>query len=220
MPPTKPRARLSRELHDGLGADLTGARFALAHLDATLPADVADACRHALTLAQQAIDDALGAYRHVLDASAPMLDGGLSRTLTDWVEAFGARTGLRTSVRCCADARLAQLGEDGALAVFRVVQEALSNVARHARAGSAQVQLEARARELVVSVADDGTGFTAPRHPGNRGGGRGLAHLHARCTAFEGALAIVAREGGGTVLQARFGWDALMAGLPRRAARA
>ncbi|WP_414450776.1 sensor histidine kinase [Burkholderia sp. 22PA0099] len=218
------RHHLARELHDGLGADLTGARFALANLDTWLPDDAPDGCRQALALAQQALDAAMESYRRALDNAAPQLDAGLVSTLSGWVGAFGARTGLRTSVVCAADARLAQLTGDGALAALRVTQEALANVARHANARSADVRLDATATHLELSIADDGAGFGTQAFRCDAGQdsdrtGRGLLHMQARCAAFDGALAIEARPNGGTLLRARFAWSAL-AGRPVAAAQA
>lgn len=218
------RRHLARELHDGLGADLTGARFALANLDTWLPDDAPDGCRKALALAQQALDAAMTSYRSALDNAAPQLDAGLVGALSGWVATFGARTGLRTSVVCAADARLAQLTGDGALAALRVTQEALANVARHARARSADVRLDATATHLELSIADDGAGFGAldAEHDHDRDSartGRGLLHMQARCAAFGGTLTIGARPDGGTLLRARFAWQTL-AGRPAAAAQA
>ncbi|NIF93171.1 histidine kinase, partial [Burkholderia sp. Cy-637] len=170
------RRRLARELHDGLGADLTGLRFAFANLDTWLPEQAPEGCRRALALAQQALDAAFDSYRRALDEAAPALDAGLVGTLSGWVGAFGARTRLRTSVVCAADARLAQLAGDSALAVFRVAQEALANIARHARAQAADVRLEAGATHLELIVADDGRGFAAAGadRDAEAPGGRGL----------------------------------------------
>jgi two-component system, NarL family, sensor kinase len=209
------RERLSRELHDGLGADLTGVRFAFANLETWLPADAPEGARRALELAQQALDAAFDSYRRALDDAAPPLDAGLAGTLSAWIDAFGARTGLRTRVVCAADARLALVGADGTLAALRVAQEALANVARHARATSVEVTLEAGPTHLELVIADDGAGLRRParRNLGRNleRKGRGLHHLRARCAAFGGTLALDARAGGGTVLRASFAWDALLA---------
>ncbi len=204
------RQHIARELHDGLGADLTGVRFAFANLDTWLPEDAPDGCRRALALAQQALDAALVSYRLALDEVSPALDAGLVSTLSGWVATFGARSGLRTSVVCAADARLAQLKGDGALAALRVAQEALANVAKHARASAADVRLEADATHLELIVTDDGAGLQARTHAPDAGG-RGLRHMQARCTALGGTLSIAPRAHGGTELRARFAWARLAA---------
>ncbi|WP_323119563.1 sensor histidine kinase [Burkholderia alba] len=205
------RRHLAGELHDGLGANLTAARFALANVDTWLPADVPEGCRRALALAQQALDAATDANRRLIaEQDTPGLDAGLVATLSDWIGAYAARTGLRTSFICVADARVAHLGADGALAVFRVAQEALANIAKHARAHAADVRIEADDTHLVLVVADDGIGLT----PTDRRG-YGLGGMRARCEAFGGTLDLArSRAGRGTTLRARFGWAALAPAAP------
>lgn len=209
------RRHLAGELHDGLGAELTAARFALANVDTWLPADAPKAAA-ALDLALRALDAATDANRRLIDEQdTPALDAGLVGALSAWVASYAERSGLRTSFVCAADARLPQLAGPGALAIFRVAQEALSNVAKHARATSADVRIEADGSFLSLIVADDGIGFSrAHRH------GYGLAGMRARCEAFGGGFELtVPAAGRGTRLAARFAWDALFA-APATARRA
>ncbi|OJB14921.1 histidine kinase [Burkholderia ubonensis] len=210
------RRHLAGELHDGLGAELTAARFALANIDTWLPADAPEGCRRALDLAQRALDAATDANRRLIaEQDTPALDGGLVRALSAWIDSHAERTGLRTSFVCAADARLPQLAGPGALAIFRVAQEALSNVAKHARATSVDVRIDADGTHLSLSVADDGIGFArAHRH------GYGLAGMRARCEAFGGGFELASPAAGrGARLAARFAWDALFA-APATARRA
>jgi len=215
------RLRLARELHDHVGSELAATRFALANLRTWLPADAPPQCEHALAIAQRSLDAVCNATRDVLAGlHAPSLDGGVVRSLSDWVRDFGGRTGLRTSFVCAADVRLARLPADAALAIFRVAQEALANVARHARATGADVRLASTARALTLTVADDGVGL--PRGAGRRAGHYGVAGMRSRCGAFGGSLRIVsaaadaahadasAEAHAGTTVRARFAWDALL----------
>ncbi|AIO40493.1 histidine kinase family protein [Burkholderia cenocepacia] len=202
------RRHLAGELHDGLGAELTAARFALANVQTWLPADAPEGCLRALELAQRALDAATDANRRLIDErDTPALDGGLVGALSTWVDTHAARTGLRTSFVCAADARLTQLGGAGALAIFRVAQEALSNVAKHARAASADVRIDTNGTHLSLIVTDDGTGF-----PRGRRAGYGLAGMRARCEAFGGSFDTRAPASGqGTRVTARFAWNSLFA---------
>jgi signal transduction histidine kinase len=202
------RRHLAGELHDGLGAELTAARFALANVDTWLPADVPEGCRRALDLAQQALDAASDANCQLIaEQETPALDAGLGGTLSAWIGSYAERTGLRTSFICAADARLPQLTGPGALAIFRVAQEALSNVAKHARASSADVRIETDGTHLSLIVADDGVGFSRASRRGY-----GLAGMRARCEAFGGRFEMIAIAANhGTRLHARFAWDALFA---------
>lgn len=227
------RQHLARELHDSVGAELAATHFALARARASLSADASPQCNEALALVAQSLNAAVEAVRHVLDGlSAPHLDAGLVPVLADWARSFGARTGLVTSFVCAADVRLARLSADAALAVFRVAQEALANVARHARAAHADVRLDCAPHHLILTVTDDGIGL--PRGASRAGrasrsarevevnGHRdhrrhyGLAGMRERCAAFGGTLRAGARGAqAGTAVRARFAWDALLgAGVP------
>jgi signal transduction histidine kinase len=230
------RHRLARELHDSVGAELAATRFALANVHTWLPENAPPQCAEALALVARSLDAATGAMRHVLDGlHAPQLDAGLPVALSGWVRGFAARTGLAARMTSASDdARLARLPADAALAVFRVAQEALVNVARHAQATRAEVRLQSTPRHLTLTVADDGIGLALARNAGRKrgapdqGGGSaqtrrghyGLAGMRERCAAFGGSLR--AAKGGigdehahaGTTVRARFAWDALLGAAP------
>ncbi|WP_238327804.1 sensor histidine kinase [Paraburkholderia mimosarum] len=203
------RQRLARDLHDSVGAELAATHFALANVHSWLPANAPPQCAEALALVARSLEAATGAMRHVLDGlHAPQLDSGLAPALAGWVPGFGARTGLAARLAVATDdARLARLPAQAALAVFRVAQEALSNVARHAHATRAEVRLESTARHLTLTVVDDGIGLTrrgAAHGIGDGEGTRarrtdrssqsshyGLAGMRERCAAFGGSLRAV-----------------------------
>lgn len=168
----------------------------------------------------QALDAATAANRRLIDGlRTPALEAGLVGTLAAWIGAHGARTGLRTSFVCAADARVTQLSADGALAVFRVAQEALANVAKHAHASAADVRIDVDDTHLSLVVTDDGVGVGAAA--ARRRGGYGLGSMRARCEALGGTLELASpRAGGaGTALRARFAWHALIAARTPAAAR-
>jgi len=224
------RRHLARELHDGVGAELTATRFALASVDTWLPADAPEPCTHALAMANRSLDAVCDATQYaVAELHGPQLDAGIVGALSQWVGEFARRTGLRTSVVCEADVRLTCLSTDAALAVFRVAQEALNNAAKHAQASGADVRLEASRRYLTLVVSDDGTGVpkTRPRRTGQRGG-FGIAGMRARCESFDGKLRISGSMSGrnnkskhprGTLVSARFAWNAMLTPAAPSAAR-
>jgi signal transduction histidine kinase len=224
------RRHLARELHDGVGAELTATRFALASVDTWLPADAPAQCAAALSVANRSLDDVCEATRRaVAELHGPQLDVGIVGALSQWVGDFAERTGLRTSLVCAADVRLTRLSTDAALAVFRVAQEALNNVAKHAQASGADVRLETTRRHLRLVVSDDGVGLSARAN--QRGGQRGcfgIAGMRARCEAFDGKLRVSAgkddrgskiKAGRGTTVSARFAWDAMLTAAPLVARR-
>lgn len=195
------KQHVARELHDGLGAELTAARFALANVEHALNAggDVASAASAALALAQQSLDAACEAGRRLIqELHTPNVEGGIVSALADWTRAFSERTGLATSFVCAADVRLTQLPDDAALAVMRVAQEALNNVAKHADASRADVSIQTDAKRLVLVIEDDGRGMPprarragAPDSVNARG--FGLPGMRARCERFGGAVRIASR---------------------------
>jgi len=205
------RRHVARELHDGAGAELTATRFALANLETWLPADAPPQCAQALAVANRSLDAVCAANRDaVAQLHPPSFELGIADAIRRWTDAFASRTGLRTTFTGADDARLARLPADAALAVFRVAQEALNNVAKHARATSADVRIEAGAHYLTLLVSDDGiglardggskkqrgpgsqTGRAGQSKPGNQSGHFGLAGMQARCAAFDGTLRISA----------------------------
>lgn len=226
------RIHLARELHDGVGPELTAARFALAGMGAALPGlEAWPGAEDAFALAQRSLEAACDAARRIVaDLHEPQLEGGIVGTLSQWTLAFTERTGLRTSFVCAADVRLTQLTHDAALAVFRVAQEALCNVAKHANASCADVRIETDARHLTLVIADDGRSMPRrPRKPHQASAtGFGLPGMRARCEAFGGSLRVVTRRrrnpeagaiGTGTTVRARFAWDAMLGEIaPRTAA--
>jgi two-component system sensor histidine kinase UhpB len=233
------REHLARELHDGVGPELTAARFALAGVQPSVTAKRDVCATEAFAIAQRSLEAACEAsHRIVSDLHAPHFEGGIVGALAHWTHAFTERTGLRTSVVCAADVRLTQLPQGPALAVFRVAQEALSNVAKHALASCADVRIETDARYLTLIVRDDGRGIRRRRRSDRvRTVGFGLAGMRARCEAFDGSLRVVTRGapasgsskafadglpqgvgvGPGTTVRARFGWDAILEARDARA---
>lgn len=194
------KRHVARELHDGLGAELTAARFALANVEHALQTrgDPAAAAA-ALSIAQRSLEAACEAGRRLVqDLHEPKVEGGIIAALAEWTRSFSERTGLATSFVCAADVRLAQLPADAALAVMRVAQEALNNVAKHADASRADIRIQTDAKRLVLVIEDDGRGMPprarragAPDSVNARG--FGLPGMRARCEGFGGALRIASR---------------------------
>ncbi|WP_245964868.1 sensor histidine kinase [Trinickia dinghuensis] len=195
------KRHVARELHDGLGAELTATRFALANVEHALSAggDVAAAATAALALAQQSLEAACEAGRRLIqDLHEPNVEGGIVSALAEWTRAFSERTGLATSFVCAADVRLTQLPPEAALAVMRVAQEALNNVAKHADASRADIRIQTDAKRLMLVIEDDGRGMPPrARHAGApesiNARGFGLPGMRARCEGFGGAVRIASR---------------------------
>ena len=190
------RAALSRELHDQIGQYLTVLRLDAAmmrrrfsHLDPEIEPLVATM--------KGSIDQAMVLLRDVVAALRPApLDEGLVPA-AEWLLAGFAR---RTGIDCRLEAPDPDPVLDGALATaaFRILQEALTNVGRHAQASRVRVGIAMREGALHLEVADDGVGFDpAASHRGRFG----LLGMRERALMFGGTLQVDSRPGGGTILR-------------------
>ncbi|MCA0377468.1 MAG: GAF domain-containing sensor histidine kinase [Gemmatimonadetes bacterium] len=192
------RRRLSRELHDETAQVFSAVKMQVATLRSTLSDDARSRVERLLAL----VDTGIASIRQVTSALRPSLldDLGLRPALQSLVTDFRERSGLVTHFE--APATLPTLSGDAELAVFRAVQEALSNVVRHAEAQTVRVAVTHEAvvggDRIVVTVHDDGRGFAALR--GGRlpeaAGRMGLTGMRERLLAVGGTLQLANRAGG------------------------
>jgi PAS domain S-box-containing protein len=197
------RRRVSRELHDGLGQELTALILGLKALERAVPEDAPGRDR---LLEVERIVNRIGREAHDLAVElrpTALDDLGLGPALS----AYSARWSERTGVA----AEFQPLGLDGGrlpqeveTAVYRVVQEALNNVAKHAGARRVSVMVARQDGELVTLIEDDGRGFD-PERAGAGSGRRslGLLGMRERVGLVGGTLVIESGEGEGAVVQAR-----------------
>jgi two-component system sensor histidine kinase UhpB len=190
------RARIAREIHDELGGNLTAIKMALAMLTRRLPADqpqLADKAAYVDALVDRTID---AVHRISLDLRPSMLDFGIVAALAWQVREFDKQVGYPCSFRANVDE--IDLSLDSATALFRVIQEALTNIARHAGASRVTVRLQRQRQQLLLRVADNGTGIAV----GDRAkpDSFGLRGMHERVAALGGTLVVAAAATGGTVV--------------------
>jgi signal transduction histidine kinase len=190
------RRRIARELHDEIGQTLTGLRLALESHD-RLPAGArADRLRHARTLA----DELLRRVQDLsLDLRPAMLDDlGLRPALLWLVERYTAQTGVKVSLDFRGPEK--RLPPEVETAAYRIVQEALTNVARHAGVDLASVTCALTEESLRIEVSDDGSGFSVDGlMPGQSSG---LAGMEERTRATGGQFRLRSEPGRGTSLLA------------------
>lgn len=182
------RARLSREIHDTVAQGLVGI---IAQLQAVAAEPEGPRREQRLASAQEAARDALGEARRAVAALAsPRLDDATLPAALERLTADVARgTGIETQFTVDGQPEPWR----GEAELLRVAQEALANVAQHARAHRARVTLTYLDDELRLDVRDDGIGFD----PGDVRGGFGLAGLRERVAALGGTAEIESREGEG-----------------------
>lgn len=197
------RKRIARELHDEAGQSLTALLLGLRTLDQD-PA-LSDSSRHHLadlrTLAKDLFDDL---HRLAVELRPDALDHlGLVGAVESCLRDFGARAGLTIDFHASGVDGLRVPG-DVEIAIYRIAQEALGNVVRHAAASRVDVLLERRNDALILIVEDDGRGFDVDRalHPAPLDDERrlGLFGVQERAALLNGRVTIESEHGRGTTL--------------------
>ena len=189
------RSRIARELHDETGAALTAILLDLTAIDGA--ATVSDARQAAVALRQNARSALENVGRLAFSLRPAALDEfGLAAALKDLSNRLEVRGGLKVEVEIdlSADTRLPAKLET---AIFRITQEALTNVVKHADANAVRVTLACRKRSVTLAVEDDGRGFS---NAGEADGGFGLVGIRERVASLNGALDLESTSGAGTRL--------------------
>jgi two-component system, NarL family, sensor histidine kinase UhpB len=189
------RARLAREVHDVLGGMLSSAKFDLARIVRRTSAPGQDELHRIATdlvaLMQETIDATRVISNEMRPTSLDLL--GLEVALRQLLERFGARHGLGATVDSHGEAR--PIVEAMAMQIYRIVQEALTNIARHAKATQIHLALTYRGDSLLLRLADNGCGIDAvPRRPGSIG----LFSMAERASEIGATLEVSGRPEGGT----------------------
>jgi signal transduction histidine kinase len=190
------RSHLARELHDELGALLTAAKLDAARLERSLgklAVDVGERLHHLV----KTMDEGIALKRRIIEDLRPSsLDNlGLVAALEILVREFGRRSQTRAS----AELVDVELSPGAQLTVYRMVQEALTNVAKYAKATTVTVSMRPDGGRVRVSVHDDGCGFDLAAA---RPSAHGLVGMRYRVQAAGGRLRIVSQPGHGTVVAA------------------
>jgi two-component system sensor histidine kinase UhpB len=181
------RVGIARDLHDEVGQVLTGVLLQLNSMGESAPA-----LRAELDEARQSVRRALDEVRRISSELRPeMLEHlGLVSALTELATSFARVSGLDVQREFAAD--VPKLAPEVELAIYRIAQESLTNVARHAGATRVTVSLDSGRGSLVLRIADDGRGFDG--QPAEHGG---LRSMRERALLVGGALAVKGRTEGG-----------------------
>ncbi len=193
------RHRLSRELHDELGGLLLAARMDVVWLQRH-PETSADAAHERLERVLKLLDDGIGLKRRVVEELRPtLLDNmGLVAALHWQLQETCERSNLQC-IEDLPDDEEPRLQPDAAILLFRIVQEALANVVKHARATRVEVALNFADNRLLLIVRDNGVGM--PAGSANGATGHGLAALRHRTFMLGGQLTVAESPGGGTEIR-------------------
>lgn len=191
------RTRLAREIHDELGQALTALKMDTAWLNRRLVPDQKPLLEKARSMGDL-IDATIRTVQRLSGELRPGLldDLGLAAAIEWQAEEFQKRTGLPCAVR--VELQNAALSREHTTAIFRIFQETLTNVLRHARATRVSVRLQTRGNQLTLEVDDNGRGITEEEI--RRTNAFGLIGMHERVLAMKGQMAINGRLGRGTTV--------------------
>jgi signal transduction histidine kinase len=203
------RHRLSRELHDDIGQMLTAAKLQSDWLKRRATEDLHPHC----ALLNSILDETLAKVRDVSAILNPrqLTSLGLEASLRAHLLRTLADTPILWSLEC--QQRLAGIPEEMAVAAFRITQEAVTNMLRHAQARNLVVSIKRSPDGLCLNISDDGKGFSPSPNPGEQGQ-RGMAGMLERATLLGGQFTVNSEPDHGTHIQALFPWP------PRASGRA
>ncbi len=191
------RRSISRELHDQVGQTLTALRMELGNLDEFRYRSGDDFAEH-MAQAEKLTEDALRTVRNMSAGLRPSIldELGLAPALQWQAREFTKRAGVAVDINL--DGELDGLPDSVRTCIYRVVQEAFTNCARHAKANSIRVTLHGGSETLTLTVEDDGVGFDVQNV---RRRGIGLLGIEERVRELGGTMQLVSRPSTGTLLR-------------------
>jgi two-component system sensor histidine kinase UhpB len=190
------RRRIARELHDQVGQNLSALNI---NLDIVLGSLQDGALRTRLQDSLRLVDGTLQSIETVMsELRPPLLDEyGLGAALAGYAEEYAQRTGVRVSIDKPQESGRA-LRPEAAVALFRIAQEALNNVAKHAGAKLVRIGLSLEGEEVNLTIADDGSGFDVTQAPRGRWG---MSTMRERAEAAGGRFMVDSVPGKGTTVR-------------------
>ncbi len=197
--------RIAREIHDELGGALTGLKWDLEKIDAMLSASANDSLtsdvHERINSMTTTIERTITTVRRIASELRPVMldDLGLVAAIEWQVEQFQARTGLKCHWTNTANE--VELDREKSTAVFRILQEILTNVLRHAQATNLYVKLSRTRQHLELEVKDDGRGITKSQRMNSRS--LGLLGMKERALLVGGDVHVTGKEGLGTTVLVR-----------------
>lgn len=199
------RRRISRELHDEISQTLTGINVRLAALRIEATANTGGLKRR-IASTQRLVEKSVAAVHQFARQLRPaMLDDlGLVPTLLSYVRDVGKRTGLRIHLRTAAANRIETLSGFKRTVLYRIAQEALTNVVRHAEASEVKMTVQAEPDTVLLEVTDNGRSFDVARVLGARRYRRlGVLGMRERAEMAGGSFVIESAPGKGTTVRVR-----------------
>jgi signal transduction histidine kinase len=191
------RRRVARELHDDISQTLTGLVMSLGSAEAIMESDP-NAAKQRLESLRHLTSEAVEDVRRLIRDLRPSLldDLGLVPAVNWYVENYLAPAGVKATLETSdLDHRLALTLE---ITLFRVVQEAITNIVKHAQAKTASICLKVTSSTIVGSIEDDGKGFNVNDQHRGKHGGVGILGMKERIELLKGKLRVASEPGKGT----------------------
>ncbi|MBI5918183.1 MAG: PAS domain S-box protein [Nitrosomonadales bacterium] len=188
------RTKIARNLHDEMGATLVAMKMSTAWLAAKLPSDVPQLQSEVARIAELISDGIHTVHQIVTELRPNLLDDlGLTAAINDYVKKFQ----MHTNIKCILDLSAGELSldDDQSLTVFRILQESLCNVAKHAQASLVNIDFAERGGALLMVVKDNGVGFDLAEHKEHA---FGLLGIRERALMVGGKARIKSSPGKGT----------------------
>ncbi|VEF12083.1 histidine kinase, dimerization and phosphoacceptor region [Pseudomonas fluorescens] len=195
------RHRLSRELHDDIGQLLTAAKLQSEWLKRRMPQELQEQC---IALCDT-LEETLNKVRDVSAILNPrqLTSLGLEASLRAHLLKTLTNTDIHWSLDC--QQRLNGIPEEMAVVAFRLAQESVTNILRHAQANNLLIRVQRLPQGLTLLISDDGLGFAPAANPG-REGQRGMAGMAERVEQLGGTLTVTSEPGKGTQIEALLPW--------------
>lgn len=189
------RQRLSRELHDGLGQSLIALKLKLEGIDGK------DVCNTGKTIKEvkTSFDETINEIRRISNNLMPAVlkEFGLITALKNICDDISENT--TTEIRCTHSGRFNDLNDRSTIYLFRIMQEALSNIVKHAEAKIAEVSLKKNPDSIIVNITDNGKGINPPEE--NNLSGNGIPNMRERIRLLQGNIEIKSLPGQGTSIR-------------------
>ena len=195
------RKLISRELHDQLGQLLTAVKIDLGSLKMWI--DDKRILRLRIEKILDLISESIGTVKHLTSELRPHIldDLGLIAAIEWYASEFSQRTGIKLNLKLNKEI---EPENEFALVIFRIFQEAMTNIARHSKAGSAEIVLSRITKYILLVIHDDGTGLPEDVKLSSRS--YGLLNMHERAKEIGGTLEIDSDPGQGTKIILRIPW--------------
>jgi signal transduction histidine kinase len=197
------RRNLARELHETAGQSLAALKMTLASFEEAIeesPQSIQELLKSARGLAEDAVRE-VRLVSHLMHP--PELDAvGLGPALRSYVKGFSSRSGVIASLDAAEN--VGRQPQEVELTIFRIVQEALTNVHRYSGSSTASVSLTYNDEEIQIQICDDGCGLPSPTDPSDRRSnlGVGIAGMRERVKQLNGRFEMESTPGHGTVVRA------------------